>query len=57
MSSRTFLPVWHLQSAQLTKSFTVRQTDNSIQVDKVAAFKDKYKLWEQRVHEGVFDMF
>ena len=25
--------------------------------DKVAAFKDKLKLWEQRVNKGVFDMF
>jgi len=26
-------------------------------VDKVAAFKDKLKLWEQRVNKGVFDIF
>ena len=25
--------------------------------DKVAAFKDKLKLWEQRVNKGVFDTF
>jgi len=25
--------------------------------DKVGAFKDKLKLWEQRVNKGVFDMF
>ena len=25
--------------------------------EKVAAFKDKLKLWEQRVNKGVFDMF
>ena len=25
--------------------------------DKVAAFIDKLKLWEQRVNKGVFDMF
>ena len=25
--------------------------------DKVAAFKDKLKLWDQRVNKGVFDMF
>ena len=25
--------------------------------DKVAAFKDKLELWEQRVSQGVFDMF
>ena len=25
--------------------------------DKVAAFKDKLELWEQRVSKGVFDMF
>jgi len=25
--------------------------------DKVAAFKGKLKLWEQRVNKGVFDMF
>ena len=50
----------HLQSAQWTKSFTLRQNDNSTAfklVDKVAAFADKLKLWEQRVNKGVFDMF
>ena len=25
--------------------------------DKVFAFKDKLKLWQQRVNKGVFDMF
>ena len=25
--------------------------------DKVAAFKNKLKLWEQRINKGVFDMF
>jgi len=25
--------------------------------DKVAAFKDKLKWWEQRVNKGIFDMF
>ncbi len=25
--------------------------------DKVAAFQDKFELWEQRVNKGVFDMF
>ena len=25
--------------------------------DKVFAFKDKLKLWQERVNKGVFDMF
>ena len=58
MGSQTSLLVWHLQSAHRTKSFTSRQMTTLFKLaDKVAAFKDKLKLWEQRVNKGIFDMF
>jgi len=42
---------------ELNLSLQGRMITISTLADKVAAFKDKLKLWEQRVNKGIFDMF
>lgn len=42
---------------ELNLSLQGKMTTVFTLADKVSAFKDKLKLWEQRVNNGVFDMF